>query len=900
MVHTAYVFALCIYDPIIHCGPKGNVRIQQSNSKDPLVVTGGYDGVVGVCKVNCHSSIGEEVHPDPDYIVKRFTAHKDSVTALAVYTPSSTTDDPLIITGSIDKMIIVWSLISGERLQTLFGHQDRVCYIAIYVPPDPPKYATSSDDPTRAINPMKARPTGTPLLISGSDDKKTIVWEDALHQKPFMPTRDTVYNLFLADATERNWPLITDLVMRYDYQVFVENSYLFSLAIARKRSDFLCKFHNYLEYMIPFLPALLGEAMDADDLVAVRVILMAWTKRLNEDIKDMLHQRLYHPSYFLEITNFRRFALTFPVEFVTFISGLRLVMNHPSLLDGNHTKKLPFQNRCEIEGVHDPSATYQDVWEHCFEKKTAWKVLWSECKEVLFYRRSSQPQSITSLLVPLKQAASVDMLTLFVEVSNLLNRVDIFNSPVGIMALQHYWDSRGKRTHLRSMIGYIITLIAFMICVFSFRYVGDKETSGLRAEVGILVLHIGLLVIFMYYFYVEYQQVRIKIDLILDSYNVSSYHHHHELHHFLHTGGSAKEVADANAVVDQTLSGSNSVMLTTAGATQSGNSSPAVDDDDEAKRDSLVVDVEDVILDSPHGKDGDGSPTTNGLESPTREQSGGGGTESVKIRVSVASAANAAASTIAAPLIGMTNKMQNVAQQVNNIAQTTTAVGKRNSVTGYVKNTGASGVPNAAALAAEIKKRKLRMNQANSPINDTTIVSSDVVVGGLVSSMAESSSPAKPVVQESTDQVLDSDGEEIDNEHDDLKEDEYTLLLIHRVSSRHRRHHPDQAPERVLEELVKTEKRDEFIEDFRRFIQIVACVISNFCLDIWNTIDMSIIMTGITGLLMRLFYNRDTEYGRVILSVTSVMMWFKVLYFMRPFSTSGPLGKSIIHSFDCN
>lgn len=53
------------------------------------------------------------------------------------FTPSIITVSLFLVdlcTGSIDKMVIVWNLLSGEPLQTLVGHSDRVCFLHVYEP----------------------------------------------------------------------------------------------------------------------------------------------------------------------------------------------------------------------------------------------------------------------------------------------------------------------------------------------------------------------------------------------------------------------------------------------------------------------------------------------------------------------------------------------------------------------------------------------------------------------------------------------------------------------------------------------------------------------------------------------------------------------------------------------
>ena len=73
--------------------------------------------------------------------------------------------------------------------------------------------------------------------------------------------------------------------------------------------------------------------------------------------------------------------------------------------------------------------------------------------------------------------------------------------------------------------------------------------------------------------------------------------------------------------------------------------------------------------------------------------------------------------------------------------------------------------------------------------------------------------------------------------------------------------------------------------------QFYAFLISHFLFDMWNFVDVAVSVTGIVGILARMILDRDSPTGRCFLALTSVFIWFKLLYFMRPFSSSGPLGK---------
>jgi hypothetical protein len=68
-------------------------------------------------------------------------------------------------------------------------------------------------------------------------------------------------------------------------------------------------------------------------------------------------------------------------------------------------------------------------------------------------------------------------------------------------------------------------------------------------------------------------------------------------------------------------------------------------------------------------------------------------------------------------------------------------------------------------------------------------------------------------------------------------------------------------------------------------------VLGHFLLDLWNLLDLTIILLGGTGIALRFAYQEDITVGRCFLAICSVLMYFKILYFLRPFSNSGPLGK---------
>ena len=65
----------------------------------------------------------------------------------------------------------------------------------------------------------------------------------------------------------------------------------------------------------------------------------------------------------------------------------------------------------------------------------------------------------------------------------------------------------------------------------------------------------------------------------------------------------------------------------------------------------------------------------------------------------------------------------------------------------------------------------------------------------------------------------------------------------------------------------------------------------DYITDFWNLVDVCVIVSAVIGVSVRLHENEDTPLSRPVLALASVLVWFKILYFMRPFQASGPLGK---------
>jgi len=82
------------------------------------------------------------------------------------------------------------------------------------------------------------------------------------------------------------------------------------------------------------------------------------------------------------------------------------------------------------------------------------------------------------------------------------------------------------------------------------------------------------------------------------------------------------------------------------------------------------------------------------------------------------------------------------------------------------------------------------------------------------------------------------------------------------------------------------------------FLKIeVQQVVSNsleYLYDIWNFLDLIVIICGLGGNGLRIGYRYETLLSRIFLSIQSITMWFNVLFYLRAFENTGPLVSMIL------
>lgn len=64
--------------------------------------------------------------------------------------------------------------------------------------------------------------------------------------------------------------------------------------------------------------------------------------------------------------------------------------------------------------------------------------------------------------------------------------------------------------------------------------------------------------------------------------------------------------------------------------------------------------------------------------------------------------------------------------------------------------------------------------------------------------------------------------------------------------------------------------------------------------DVWNIVDLTSYSFNILGVVIRLLNEKDTNLSKIAFAVSSVLMWLKLLYYLRAFKSTGPLVSMIL------
>jgi hypothetical protein len=84
----------------------------------------------------------------------------------------------------------------------------------------------------------------------------------------------------------------------------------------------------------------------------------------------------------------------------------------------------------------------------------------------------------------------------------------------------------------------------------------------------------------------------------------------------------------------------------------------------------------------------------------------------------------------------------------------------------------------------------------------------------------------------------------------------------------------------------------------QKIICFIGLFTSHFVTDLWNVIDISLILSGTAAVLLGFKHGYGTVPSICFFALTAVCLWFKALYFLRPHRTAGLFGKLIFTYLD--
>jgi hypothetical protein len=328
-----------------------------------------------------------------------------------------------------------------------------------------------------------------PVLVSAAVDERIIFWDlycvVALSlssnktaciptfgciERAFHLDRDAFGGSKLKSELLEGWPRLHKLIERHTgYLILVLSNHLFAYIIENSiRTDFLSLFMHFVPYVVLTKvftdsnfdghsrgTSFLELAIVKRDQLSIHTIIVAWSNLLNNEGKLIYSLMKSHVSILLEKKELLELADSFPVEFCELMKDVKLIKSHEDVMQGCKRADL---RGSEIlltgqDTMYIPSLWTQHVSDQLHQRSLAG------------YKTTNFP--VTSFFVPIREAADVKMLQAYVTVSESTDDMELFNSDVVVIAIQHSWQRFGKAVHRRAMRIYTVYVTLFSISNFA-------------------------------------------------------------------------------------------------------------------------------------------------------------------------------------------------------------------------------------------------------------------------------------------------------------------------------------------------------------------------------------------------------------------------------------------------
>lgn len=454
------------------------------NGDPPVLAAGGGDGVIRLWSLRL-SYNSEDLSPKTIPLTP-LEGHRDEVQSLVMYEGVDGAD-PVLVSGSWDTTMIVWSLKSYKRIKILEGHKAEITCLTIF------------------------SPGGTDMAVaSASIDGNVRVLYDFLAK---LPKTDVIKELYKLDRRELGekrikWNRISELVDQFRAeQFFTIHFHLFIYSLEINRHDFLVLFLplTFIGLRKACMNQLLQKAIheDTKSLVAAKTIVNCWCQFLGRDINSDQDLIYTDPKIsLLQVSDLISLSKRCPFDFIRLICSIKLI---------SAKKNKPF----------DDDAYYFDEFNDKQIKNWKQKKTLTE-NEYDKDNDNEEVESTTSLMwLPLHNPYGLEMLMAFSEVCDETGSVEIFNSEAGMLALKFAWIRFGLWGYVKSTLIYLTYVAVVSFTNFKFlEYEVDDNEAGVYAPIIIVLLFD------LYFFYDEFDQmIEMKIKYFYDFWNQIDFLH---------------------------------------------------------------------------------------------------------------------------------------------------------------------------------------------------------------------------------------------------------------------------------------------------------------------------------------------------------------------------------------
>lgn len=338
-----------------------------------------------------------------------------------------------------------------------------------------------------------------------------------------MPLQAEVLKAFNFDLeSEEKWPLLKEMTKNFGYALWVENTDLYYLVLVEDEKRIESKRLEFYQTFLPVIKktirytnkfntgginyrSLLHFAFKIDDVQVIQIILDCLLLNINTNIEDPLTQRIYHPSYYINNNDILFLAKNYPQQFIYFISNIKLVKSSGILNKSVSRVQIFSSSRIIVDSYE---INYKsDMWNILY-KQYKNKLRFPELRDIrnLFKQSSSDNvnRPVTSQYLPLKNAASRELLNEYYNISLNEKLFDIFDGDVGKIILIYLWK-RQFTVHMIQFFFFIVYVAIYSYSIFMFEYLVYEPE--IRKTNAIWVLEYSILVATIFNFLVQLYQV---------------------------------------------------------------------------------------------------------------------------------------------------------------------------------------------------------------------------------------------------------------------------------------------------------------------------------------------------------------------------------------------------------